>query len=116
LNEDDEDEEEGYADADVERGRHGTGNQTVAKRNVAGKEWDDGRAGYRDRGEKGQRRVAASASTAGAGTRHRGFELDMDNATLLGRRHGSKKTGASPLAAGAVNPVAQGIGSPMRVS
>ena len=59
-----------------------------------------GRAGQRDRARRG-----------GA----KGFELDLDNATLLGRRH--KKTGAggtSPLALTATDsPVSPG--SPMRV-
>jgi len=57
----------------------------------------DGRAGTRDRGRR----------TGGS----RAFELDMDNATLLGRRN--KRTGAK-----VVNPMAHNIippGSPMRI-
>lgn len=54
----------------------------------------DGRAGQRDRG-KGQ-------SKGGAG-----FDLDLNNATLLGRR--GKKTGASPL-----SQVPATAGSPMQ--
>ncbi|KAH7904223.1 kinase-like domain-containing protein [Hygrophoropsis aurantiaca] len=91
----------------------GSGSKTVAQRNVAGPTsqvdrhlWD-GRAGQRDRGRR----------TGGA----RAFELDMDNATLLGRRH---KRGivpnlkdSSPLAQ---SPAIQAEtllppGSPMRV-
>ncbi|KAH7931386.1 Pkinase-domain-containing protein [Leucogyrophana mollusca] len=64
----------------------GSGAKAVAKRNVAGPPanqvdrhlWD-GRAGQRDRGRR----------NGGV----RGFELDMDNATLLGRRH---KRAAAP--------------------
>lgn len=120
LNEDDEDEDDEDADADAEQDRHRIRNQAVAKRSVAGREGDSGhhgRAGQMDRSERGQRRTAASASTTGGG--HRGFELDLDGATLLGRRHGGKKMGAvgsSPLAAGVANPVSQRMGSPMRIS
>ncbi|KDQ64700.1 hypothetical protein JAAARDRAFT_28344 [Jaapia argillacea MUCL 33604] len=56
----------------------GAGSKAVASRNVAGrseKDWQEGRAGQRDRG-KG--RTGAP------------FELDMDAATLLGKRHKKK--------------------------
>nr|XP_031857811.1 uncharacterized protein CI109_006754 [Kwoniella shandongensis]KAA5524883.1 hypothetical protein CI109_006754 [Kwoniella shandongensis] len=56
----------------------------------------DGRAGQRDRGRGGQ------AAKSGAG-----FDLDLNNATLLGRR--GKKTAPSPLAQDPTN-----AGSPMR--
>ncbi|KAF8165166.1 kinase-like domain-containing protein [Crassisporium funariophilum] len=55
----------------------------------------DGRAGQRDQGKGGR-------------TGHKGFELDMDNATLLGRRHGNKR---SPLAG---KPLVAG-GSPLKL-
>lgn len=54
----------------------------------------DGRAGQRDRGK-------------GSGGNKSAFELDMNNATLLGRR--VKKTGASPLSQAPAT-----AGSPMR--
>ncbi|EGO01858.1 hypothetical protein SERLA73DRAFT_177401 [Serpula lacrymans var. lacrymans S7.3] len=136
LNEDDEDvmadDEDTLEDArrrhanpssrTAQRDNAGTGAKTVAKRNIVGAApvvhddrslLLDGRAGSRDRG----RRAGGS----------RTFELDMDNATLLGRRH--KRVGvaspgggmdSSPLARNAIGP--QFIereqlppGSPMRV-
>lgn len=66
----------------------------------------DGRAGQRDRGRK---------------TGNSPFELDMDGATLLGRRHkrgvdGGMAMGGSPLAqAAAEKRLPQTPGSPMRV-
>ncbi|WRT66214.1 uncharacterized protein IL334_003167 [Kwoniella shivajii] len=60
----------------------------------------DGRAGQRDRARGGNN--AAKTSTSG-------FELDMGNATLLGRR--GKKTAPSPLGQQTQTP--QAAGSPM---
>ncbi|KIJ70250.1 hypothetical protein HYDPIDRAFT_172122 [Hydnomerulius pinastri MD-312] len=131
LNEDD---EEGDADDEglVNEARHkrgqvdgeaaapvGAGTKTVAARNLAGapavvnvvpeRTICDGRAGQRDRG----RRVGGP----------RGFELDIDNATLLGRRH-KKTAGAgdpSLLAQNGISPARAEFdttlppGSPMRV-
>jgi hypothetical protein len=54
----------------------------------------DGRAGQRDRGKGGEKAKS-------------GFDLDLNNATLLGRR--GKKTGASPLSLPPAN-----AGSPMQ--
>lgn len=116
LNEDDEDEEE---DKEVEetRRKHGDaagravqeggrqirygaslanpGRMSGAMRGGA----DDtvmlegGRAGQRDRG--GRTNVGVASSRTGAG---RGFELDIDGATLLGRRHRKGGFERSPLA------------------
>lgn len=58
----------------------------------------DGRAGQRDRGRGGQGKSGASGG---------GFDLDLNNATLLGRR--DKKTAASPL-----SQVPATAGSPMQ--
>jgi serine/threonine-protein kinase RCK2 len=76
--------------------------------------WEEGRAGQRDRG--GRRSVGVAASTG----RHIGFELDIDGATLLGRRH-KKGVEPSPLAGKPIGP-SDGSGaylppgSPMRVT
>lgn len=88
----------------------GSGQKTTATRGV----WEGGRAGQRDRGS----RKAGSASTGS-----RGFELDMDGATLLGRR-GKKGIEPSPLAgkpigandANGTNEDRLPPGSPMRVN
>ncbi|KAI9001127.1 Pkinase-domain-containing protein [Trametes punicea] len=92
----------------------GSGAKVTAKRAVQGDAYD-GRAGQRDRGRRAQ------AGSGGA----KPFELDLDGATLLGRRHkrgidgGTGAYGSSPLARGAVNndadrPVETPM-SPMRV-
>ncbi|KAJ7904348.1 kinase-like domain-containing protein [Mycena olivaceomarginata] len=89
LNEDDEDEEDEPMDED--------GEKTTSAGAAA---YTGGRAGPRDQG-----RNAGTPRAAGA----KGFELDMDGATLLGRRHrgGNKAGGAgvgmrSPLAGNAM--------------
>ncbi|KAJ7095227.1 kinase-like domain-containing protein [Mycena belliarum] len=107
LNEDDEDEEEEQPRVD----EHDSSKGGLA----AG-----GRAGPRDRGRNG----GASPRSAGP----KGFELDMDGATLLGRRHRGNKAGGagvgqrSPLAANAMGMASLHIsednfppGSPMQV-
>lgn len=63
----------------------GSGQKTTATRGV----WEGGRAGQRDRGS----RKAGEAFTGS-----RGFELDMDSATLLGRRSRKHVIEPSPLA------------------
>lgn len=71
----------------------GTAAKVVAKRAVQGGDAYDGRAGQRDRGRR-----------TGGGPKP--FELDLDGATLLGRRHkrgvdgGVGTYGGSPLALG----------------
>lgn len=98
LNEADEDEDE--EEVEETRRKHGdAAGRAVAQANVgttaAGsaatvqkkQHYESGRAGQRDRGSK--RGPAATGS--------RGFELDMDAATLLGRRH-KRSTEPSPLA------------------
>ncbi|KAF7355167.1 Protein kinase domain-containing protein [Mycena sanguinolenta] len=82
LNEDDEDEDEEMIEEEREKSK------TAAA-------YADGRAGPRDRG-----RNAGTPRAAGA----KGFELDMDGATLLGRRHrGKAGVGIrSPLAGNAM--------------
>ncbi|EIW82195.1 Pkinase-domain-containing protein [Coniophora puteana RWD-64-598 SS2] len=123
LNEDDEDhvdDEDVIEDAKARHGEvdvphaAGAGAKAVAKRNVAPTShversiWD-GRAGTRDRGRRTQ------------GTK--GFELDIDNATLLGRRHkrvgDSNLKNSSPLARNTVTPSRHEDilppGSPMRI-
>jgi len=90
LNEDDEDEDEEMMEDERQKNK-----------SVGAAAYTGGRAGPRDRG-----RNTGTPRTAGA----RGFELDMDGATLLGRRHrgtGTKAGGAgvgmrSPLAANAM--------------
>lgn len=74
----------------------GQGNKSVAKRGVEDKRglWEGGRAGQRDRGKR-----TGPASNGGS----RGFELDMDGATLLGRR-GKKAIEPSPLAGKPIGP------------
>ncbi|EJU06270.1 Pkinase-domain-containing protein [Dacryopinax primogenitus] len=63
----------------------------------------DGRAGQRDRGGGNKRRQNAGNS----------FELDINNATLLGRRH--KKAEPSPLGRAPIIPEEVDPGSPMRL-
>ncbi|OJT13392.1 Serine/threonine-protein kinase srk1 [Trametes pubescens] len=71
----------------------GTGAKVAAKRAVQGGDAYDGRAGQRDRGRR-------------TGDGPKPFELDLDGATLLGRRHkrgvdgGVGTYGGSPLALG----------------
>ncbi|KAH9853854.1 Pkinase-domain-containing protein [Lenzites betulinus] len=79
LNESDEEEEEDAVP------RAGTGAKVAAQRAVQGDAYD-GRAGQRDRGRR----------TGGSGG-PKPFELDLDGATLLGRRH---KRGADTPASG----------------
>lgn len=104
LNEDDEDEEEDEREKSKSAGAAG---------------YAGGRAGPRDRG-----RNPATPRSAGP----KGFELDMDGATLLGRRHRHNKAGGggvgmrSPLAGNAMGMEGLHIadedlppGSPMQV-
>ncbi|KAI0356695.1 Pkinase-domain-containing protein [Trametes cingulata] len=85
----------------------GSGAKVAAKRAVQGDAYD-GRAGQRDRG----RRTGGGSGNTGP----KPFELDLDGATLLGRRHkrgvdgGAAGYGGSPLARGAMN---QGHDQPM---
>jgi len=77
--------------------------------------WEGGRAGQRDRGGRG------NAGTAGVRGGRRGFELDMDGATLLGRRHNKGNLESSPLAGKPIGPRGSPEeilppGSPMRVT
>lgn len=102
LNESDEEE-------DLKQAPAVSGAKVAAKRAVQGDAYD-GRAGQRDRGRR----------TGGGGGGPKPFELDLDGATLLGRRHkrgGDGATGAfggSPLARGAVNePQDRPIETPM---
>lgn len=75
----------------------------------------DGRAGPRDQGQT----AAPKKSAATSSRRGKGFELDLDGATLLGRRHG--RGGAigmsSPLSGKPTGtPMALDPGSPMQIS
>lgn len=100
----------------MQGGPPGAGAKTVAKRNIIGGAMSnqadrsllDGRAGSRDRG----RRQPGAA----------GFELDIDNATLLGRRHRKLASAgvaeSSPLSHAMVAHIDEDSfppGSPMRV-
>lgn len=97
----------------IQGGLPGAGAKTVAKRNIIGGSHQadrsllDGRAGPRDRGRR---------QPGGQG----GFQLDLDNATLLGRRN-KKTTGpgiaeSSPLShAVHIDDYSFPPGSPMRV-
>lgn len=94
LNEEDEEEDEQKIEDVLRRERtQGIGAKVAAKRAVAdglGPRYD-GRAGQRDQGKK----LGGSKP----------FELDMDAATLLGRRHkrgGANAFGSSPLSRSAV--------------
>jgi serine/threonine protein kinase len=94
----------------------GEGQKSVAERGKAS--WEGGRAGQRDRGG-GRRNAGATAS--GVAGRPRGFELDMDGATLLGRRHKKGGLDPSPLAGRPIGPRDGSAdylppGSPMRVT
>ncbi|TFK43361.1 kinase-like domain-containing protein [Crucibulum laeve] len=120
LNEDDEDEEDN-SDSDSDDGMVGHMTKSAGIAGVgAGGQRDgamEGRAGPRDLGKDAaarrvaQPRTAARAGGAGRGrTGHRGFELDMDGATLLGRRH--KRGGA----AGVSSPLSgKPVGSPLKM-
>ncbi|KAF8974413.1 kinase-like domain-containing protein [Flammula alnicola] len=108
LNEDDEEEEEDEYDSGAESDReHDRRQQQFIQPTVDDQQLkqvhhsvSEGRAGPRDRG-RGRIVTAAGAGTGGASapskTRaragHKGFELDMDHATLLGRRqqHAGKR-------------------------
>ncbi|KAH9894187.1 Pkinase-domain-containing protein [Cubamyces lactineus] len=86
----------------------GTGSKVAAKRAVQGDAYD-GRAGQRDRGRR----------NGGGGGGPKPFELDLDGATLLGRRHkrgmdgGAGVHGSSPLARGTVNSNDRPVETPM---
>jgi hypothetical protein len=142
LNEDDEDEED---DQEVENARRkhgdavgravqeggkqtrygatsdsvtGAGRMGMAKKGIAEEKamWESGRAGQRDRGVR--RNVGAAASGTGG---RRGFELDLDGATLLGRRHKRGGLEPSPLAGKPIGPddsMADRLppGSPMHIT
>jgi hypothetical protein len=93
----------------------GAGQMSMAKRGIVNDKGllEGGRAGQRDRG----RRTPGAASVAEG---RWDFELDMDGATLLGRRH--KRAGLEPslLAGKPIGPTAGSVdfippGSPMRV-
>lgn len=99
LNEDDEEEEEEDHDGEdtEEEGRHGDDEQ-IDRQQQQLAQWNlgDGRAGQRDRGRTSVKQAANNVRNPVSGKQHekererRGgkgaFELDMDNATLLGRR------------------------------
>ncbi|KAF9557253.1 Pkinase-domain-containing protein [Agrocybe pediades] len=104
LNEDDEEEEDAYGsetDDDEreqrQRQRQEQPHPSDQQAHHAHNSVMDGRAGPRDQG--GRRNGAtASRSHAAGRARAKGFELDMDNATLLGRRNNGKRgIGSSPL-------------------
>lgn len=108
LNEDDEDDEDeqeveearrkhgdAVGKAVQEGGRQARSAAATGQKSAAQGMWEGGRAGQRDRGRK-------SGTPAASGARNRNFELDMDAATLLGRRH--KKGGPSPLAGKPIGP------------
>jgi len=139
LNEDDE-EEEDDSDAESDREHDRRQQQPVPKANavadqqahIAHRSVMEGRAGPRDQGTATQNaRVvnAAGAGTYGGASKHRKtrnaprtFELDMDGATLLGRRqrHGGNINAANvPSPLGMQNlrmdDVALPAGSPMRL-
>jgi hypothetical protein len=116
LNEDDEDEEDTDEEDLKRRGvevgapppKRGVAPQAAAGAGTKA-EGSGGRAGQRDRGP-GQTRAKKPAGSPGRG----GFELDMDGATLLGRRH--KRTVGSPLSAEPIGPISMQFGptgSPM---
>lgn len=80
-----------------------------------------GRAGAYDQGSVRRRAGGGGAPKHAAGPRSAGFELDMGNATLLGRRHRKPAVESSPLARKSVTANNQpdndrpfGLGSPMR--
>jgi hypothetical protein len=99
LNEDDEEADESIVDdarrrRGEESGHRKTGSNASATSSSSarsrGRSADTGRNGHTqsrtlDQGRAGQR---------DRGSRHQAFELDMDGATLLGRRH---KRGAAPM-------------------
>jgi len=112
LNEDDEDEDEANEDindtSEDERSkidsagpaRVGAGQQRVHLNDM------DGRAGQRDQGA-GMNPAARSRGGGARGAAAKGFELDIDAATLLGRRN-KRVIGSSPLAGAST-------GSPLRM-
>jgi hypothetical protein len=112
LNEDDEDEDEANEDTNDtseddrskinSAGLAGVGaGQQRAHRNDM-----DGRAGQRDQGT-GMNPAGRSRGRGARGAAAKGFELDMDAATLLGRRN-KRMIGSSPLAG-------VSTGSPLRM-
>lgn len=100
LNESDEEE-------DLKQAPAVSGAKVAAKRAVQGDAYD-GRAGQRDRGRR-----------AGGGNGPKPFELDLDGATLLGRRHkrgadgNAGAFGGSPLARGTATEPDRPLETPM---
>lgn len=138
LNEDDEDddqvaEDDSDAESDEEHHRQGGAPTGHTNRTAAGQQRQphtsimEGRAGQRDLGHgrvvgaTGTGNTANTKSTRSRGkVGHKAFELDMDNATLLGRRRfGGAQTASSPLRMerfrGDVPATHLPPGSPMRI-
>jgi serine/threonine protein kinase len=116
LNEDDEDEDEDDTEEDERHDpRHQRTREAVAQQPIAqqrqrqgGQTYAmEGRAGQRDRGQ-----MRATAATRAPG-RQRGFELDLDAATLLERRH--RRAIASNQGAGPGTATGVAKSSPLRM-
>lgn len=100
LNEDDEEDDDADDEVEDTRRKHGDAAGRAVQGQARGVEdrdrgmYEGGRAGQRDRGKRGQAVVGGGGRGGGRG----GFELDMDGATLLGRRHKRGGMDPSPLA------------------
>ncbi|KAF9469048.1 kinase-like domain-containing protein [Collybia nuda] len=121
LNEDDEDDDDDDDDedddsrSDEEQDKRMRVSEDAGVAGVgAGTQWDGGRAGQRDRGkDQVQRGRQPPTAAPGRGGRAgvRGFELDLDGATLLGRRH---RRGGGGSAVGVRSPLSGKVtGSPL---
>ncbi|KAG6911684.1 hypothetical protein DXG01_007934 [Tephrocybe rancida] len=106
LNEDDEDDED---DEDIHSGGPHSGVAGVGQ----GDQWHTGRAGQRDQGIGARRQAPGVPATTGTPRRHKGgFQLDLDGATLLGRRN-RKARGAAPTVSSPLS--GRALGSPLRM-
>jgi len=76
-----------------------------------GPQWAGGRAGQRDQGAGARRQVPAGASALPRKANKGGFQLDLDGATLLGRRH--RRVRGAPAVSSPLS--GKAIGSPLRM-
>ncbi|KAF5387803.1 hypothetical protein D9615_000239 [Tricholomella constricta] len=112
--EDDEDDDVIEEDEEEEEQDHGRSAGVVGVGAVED-QWGGGRAGQRDQGARRQPPVGGAVQVSGPPRRANkgGFQLDLDGATLLGRRHRRAGAGALPAVSSPLS--GKAMGSPLRM-